>query len=280
MGKKSRQKVINRENRIKNHELRIKKRKKLFKWFAIGVVILAILGGAGYVSKKYYFDKKANKVETKKVEQTIDNQVAVLETTLGTIQIRLYDSAAPKTVENFVKLIKEGFYDGTKFHRVIKDFMIQGGDPLSKDESKIDQWGTGGPGYAFADEPVIGDYTPGTVAMANSGPNTNGSQFFIMTGDWSGGKLAKSYNIFGTVTSGMDIVQKIAAVKTNSSDRPEEDVIIIKATVQTETPAQGTTSSSSPINITTENGNSVQVSPIQVETSDGTPVNVTATPVK
>jgi len=282
VGKKSRQKVINRELKIQNQEKKKKRRKKIFKISLITILVLAILGGGGFASKKYYFDKKAKvtKAEDKKVTQNIiDNQIAVLDTSLGTIKFRLLASAAPKTVENFVKLANQGFYDGTKFHRVIKDFMIQGGDPLSKDESKIDSWGTGDPGYKFADEPVVGDYTPGTVAMANSGPNTNGSQFFIMAGDWSGGKLAKSYNIFGMVTSGMEVVTKIDTVKTNSSDRPEEDVVINKITIETDNgttaPTQNTTSNTSPINITTDNG-----SPVQVETSNGVPVNVTATPVK
>lgn len=279
MGKKSRQKIINRELKIQNQEKGKKKRKKIFKISLIIIVILAILGGGGFAAKKYYFDKKAKvtKTEDQKVTQNIDNQIAVLDTSLGTIKFRLLSSAAPKSVENFIKLAGQGFYDGTKFHRVIKDFMIQGGDPLSKDESKIDSWGTGGPGYKFDDEKVIGDYTPGTVAMANSGANTNGSQFFIMAGDWSGGKLAKNYNIFGTVTEGIDVVTKIDAVKTNSNDRPEVDVTINKVTIEADT---NTIPTVSPINVTTENGSPVQVTPVQVETSDGTPVNVTATPVK
>jgi len=276
MGKKSRQKILNRELKIQNQEKRKKKKKKFFKLSVIIILILAILGGGGYYAKKHYFNKKTNNTGEQKVTQNIDNQIAVLDTNQGIIKFKLLASAAPKTVENFVKLAKEGFYDGTRFHRVIKDFMIQGGDPLSKDESKIDQWGTGDPGYKFNDEPVVGDYTPGTVAMANSGPNTNGSQFFIMAGDWSGGKLAKSYNIFGSVVSGMDVVAKINAVKTNSSDRPEQDVIINKITIEMD----NATATTPQINATSDNGSPIQVSPVQVETSNGVPVNVTATPVK
>src|SRR6185436_614561 len=132
------------------------------------------------------------------------------------------------SVANFLKLAKEGFYDGVKFHRVIKGFMIQGGDPLSKDDSKISSWGTCGPGYKFADEidpksdlyTTIG-YKKGTVAMANSGPNTNGSQFFIMHEDYN---LPPLYTIFGHVVAGQDVVDKIALVKTGANDRPVEAV--------------------------------------------------------
>jgi len=277
MGKKSRQKIINRELKIQNAEKRKKKMKKFWKRFVVGIVVLAILGGGGFYGRKYYLSKKVTKTEDKKVEQNIDNQIAVLETSQGTIKFRLLASAAPKTVENFVKLAKEGFYDGTKFHRVIKDFMIQGGDPLSKDESKIDQWGTGGPGYKFDDEPVAGDYTPGTVAMANSGPNTNGSQFFIMAGDWSGGKLQKNYNIFGAVISGMDVVAKIDAVKTNSSDRPIDDIIINKVTVEID---NGSSAASIPKIEVNNSNNNIQISPLKVKTSDGAPLDVKSVPVK
>ncbi|MDD5731896.1 MAG: peptidylprolyl isomerase [Patescibacteria group bacterium] len=278
MGKKSRQKIINRELKIQNAANGKKKRKKILKISLLVILILAILGGGGFASWKYHFSKKtvATKTEDTKVTQNIDNQIAVLDTNYGEIKFRLLASAASKTVENFVKLANEGFYNGIKFHRVIKDFMIQAGDPLSKDNSKIDQWGTGGPGYKFNDEPVVGDYTPGTVAMANSGPNTNGSQFFIMAGDWSGGKLAKNYNIFGTVMSGMDVVAKIDAVKTNSNDRPEQDVLINKITIETEQSPSATVSPDA-----NASSNPIQISPdIQAVTSDGKPVDVQVTPTK
>ena len=124
---------------------------------------------------------------------------ALLKTNEGDIKIELYSDKTPITVNNFVALAKEDFYDGTKFHRVIKDFMLQGGDPNGD--------GTGGPGYKFDDEPFEGEYARGTVAMANSGPNTNGSQFFIMHKDYP---LPPDYVIFGKVTEGIDVVDKIA----------------------------------------------------------------------
>jgi peptidylprolyl isomerase len=133
-------------------------------------------------------------------------------------------------VANFVKLAGEKFYDNVKFHRVIKGFMIQTGDPLSKDATKQAYWGTGGPGYKFADE-LSGreTYKQGTVAMANSGPNTNGSQFFIVTAVDSG--LPASYTVFGKVVKGMDIALKIENVNTDQSDRPFENVTINSITL-------------------------------------------------
>jgi cyclophilin family peptidyl-prolyl cis-trans isomerase len=130
----------------------------------------------------------------------IKNKEAVVETSKGTIKFYLYADKAPKTVSNFVYLTELGFYNGLTFHRVEPGFVIQGGDPSGN--------GTGGPGYKFPDEEVLGDYKAGTVAMANSGPDTNGSQFFICLADQP--DLPKSYNIFGQVTSGMDVVSKIA----------------------------------------------------------------------
>jgi len=155
---------------------------------------------------------------------------ATLHTSKGDITIEFFESETPKTVANFLKLAKGGFYDGTKFHRVIKDFMIQGGDPLSKDDSKMDLWGSGGPGYQFADEIdaksdlyAKGGYSKGIVAMANSGKNTNGSQFFIMAKDYP---LPPLYTIFGRVISGQDVVNMIENVQTNADDRPLSPVII------------------------------------------------------
>src|SRR5919199_6970445 len=129
---------------------------------------------------------------------------AEIETSAGTMTARLYPDDAPKTVNNFVFLARQGFYDGVIFHRTIQGFMIQGGDPTGT--------GTGGPGYRFADEPVNRRYTKGTLAMANAGPNTNGSQFFIVHGRDVG--LPPSYTIFGQVTDGLDVVDKIAATPT------------------------------------------------------------------
>ena len=148
----------------------------------------------------------------------------IMKTNLGDITIELYGADSPNTVDNFLNLAKLGFYDGIKFHRVIKDFMIQGGDP----NSKSDNWathGTGGPGYKFADEFNQHKLVRGSLAMANAGPNTNGSQFFIVTAKetpWLDGK----HTNFGMVTAGMDVVDKIEAVQKNENDHPLADVTI------------------------------------------------------
>ena len=138
-----------------------------------------------------------------KAEQVTDptkTYQATIQTNKGTIVANLYNDKAPKSVNNFVFLAREGFYDGLPFHRVVDDFVIQGGCPEGS--------GRGNPGYRFEDEPVQGEYVAGALAMANSGPNTNGSQFFITTADCQH-KLAKSYNLFGQVVSGMDAVLDI-----------------------------------------------------------------------
>ena len=142
---------------------------------------------------------------------------ATLHTNHGAIAVELFDEDAPKTVENFVKLARDGFYDGVVFHRVIPDFMIQGGDPTGT--------GTGGPGYTFEDEFNDHKVERGALAMANAGPNTNGSQFFIVTtqaAPWLDGK----HTVFGRVTSGMDVVDEISGVDRDGSDRPREPVTI------------------------------------------------------
>ncbi|MBV9099429.1 MAG: peptidylprolyl isomerase [Candidatus Dormibacteraeota bacterium] len=138
-----------------------------------------------------------------KADQVIDasrRYTATITTDRGDIVIALDPSRAPRTVNNFVFLARDGFYDGLTFHRVVDDFVIQGGDPEGS--------GRGGPGYRFDDEPVQGEYIAGAVAMANSGPNTNGSQFFICTVD-DRHKLAKSYNLFGQVVKGMEVVTSV-----------------------------------------------------------------------
>ena len=157
---------------------------------------------------------------------------ATLATDKGDIEVDLFTESAPKTAANFVDLAKKGFYDDVVFHRVIPGFVIQGGDGQYGKKSKLDtnRVGTGGPGYKFADEPVNGDYARGAVAMANSGPNTNGSQFFICHQDL-GGKLPKNYTLFGQVTRGLDVVDAIAAGKTGAGDRPVEPVAVTKVTI-------------------------------------------------
>ena len=142
---------------------------------------------------------------------------ATLETTEGAIELELFAEDAPKTVANFVKLAQDGFYEGVIFHRVIPDFMIQGGDPTGT--------GTGGPGYQFEDEFNEHPVERGALAMANAGPNTNGSQFFIVTAEaapWLDGK----HTVFGRVTSGMDVVDRISQAERDATDRPREPVTI------------------------------------------------------
>jgi peptidylprolyl isomerase len=156
---------------------------------------------------------------------------ATSHTTKGDIAIELFDDKTPKTVANFATLAKEGFYDGVKFHRVIKAFMIQGGDPLTRDDSQSALWGTGGPGYSFAGE-IGADNSneEGTISMANSGPNTNGSQFFINAND--NNFLDTKHTVFGKVTEGMDVVTAIEMTPTTPADRPIEPVVIKSITIE------------------------------------------------
>ncbi len=142
---------------------------------------------------------------------------ATMHTSEGDIAVEFFDEDAPKTVENFRKLAADGFYDGLTFHRVIKDFMIQGGCPLGT--------GTGGPGYTFEDEFNEHKVVRGALAMANAGPNTNGSQFFIVTTDaapWLDGK----HTVFGEVTGGLDVVDRLEAAPTDGRDSPTEPLVI------------------------------------------------------
>jgi peptidyl-prolyl cis-trans isomerase B (cyclophilin B) len=142
---------------------------------------------------------------------------ATMNTNHGTIELELFGDDAPKTVDNFVKLARDGFYDGVIFHRVIRDFMIQGGDPTGT--------GSGGPGYQFEDEFNDHPVERGALAMANAGPNTNGSQFFIVTAEacpWLDGK----HTVFGRVADGMDVVDAISDVETGGQDRPRDEVRI------------------------------------------------------
>ncbi len=156
---------------------------------------------------------------------------AILHTNKGDITVEFFDADAPNTVANFTKLAKAGFYDGTKFHRVIKDFMIQGGDPLTKDDAMMTRWGTGDPGYKFADEIRDNNHNIiGTISMANSGPNTNGSQFFINTAD--NNFLDGKHTTFGRICAGMDVVGAIEETPTGPADRPLEPMLIERVTVQ------------------------------------------------
>jgi cyclophilin family peptidyl-prolyl cis-trans isomerase len=245
MGRAQKLKKQRKIERIENETKKRNRNRLIIKGLSLSVVI-GLVGWISYsgaiLFKKKYFPPKAGqeaaKVEnkenkyTKAPEMTIDvnkTYLAKFETNQGNFEISLNAKDAPKTVNNFVFLAKDKFYDGLTFHRIVKDFMIQGGDPKGD--------GTSGPGYKFDDEEIKGDYAPGTVAMANSGKNTNGSQFFIMTGDYSGGKLPKEYVIFGKVTNGMEVVEKIAAVKTadngqGEQSKPDEKQTINKVTIE------------------------------------------------
>jgi peptidylprolyl isomerase len=163
---------------------------------------------------------------------SMDREKFLMKTNMGDITIELYNDSRPVTAGNFSKLVKEGFYDGVKFHRVIEGFVIQGGDPLSKDDSKKSFWGTGGPGYQIKDE-LSGDNKNlrGTLSMANAGPNTGGSQFFINLVDNT--PLDSRHSVFGKVVAGMDVVDKIAGVDVDMLDgnKPISPVIIESVSV-------------------------------------------------
>ena len=157
---------------------------------------------------------------------------ATIATELGPIDVELFVEGAPKAAQNFIDLARNGFYDDVVFHRVIPGFVAQAGDgqygkKASLDRSRV---GTGGPGYKFEDEPFSGNYVRGSLAMANAGPNTNGSQFFICHQDLTG-KLPKSYTLFGLVTKGMDVVDKVVNAPRNSRDLPDDPVAMTSVTI-------------------------------------------------
>lgn len=165
------------------------------------------------------------------INQTNNTKIttATFHTTKGDITIE-FSTTTPITVANFIKLAESGFYNGTKFHRVVKGFVDQGGDPLTKDDSLKDKWGTGGPGYTFNDEIGPNNHNDlGTIAMANSGPNTNGSQFYFNAA--SNNQLDQSYTVFGKVISGLDVVMAINDVPVDSATRPLDPIIIQSITL-------------------------------------------------
>lgn len=240
MGKNQKIKLERKLEQIRKEKRKKEQVKEVIKWGFITFSLL-VLFAAGFTWYKLNPPKGRDEVSTKlsevKKEQDVKKYdkypdmvidqnkkyTAMMKTDKGDIAIELDAKNTPKTVNNFVFLSQKGFYDGLSFHRIMKDFMIQGGDPNGD--------GTGDPGYKFDDEPITKDYLPGTLAMANSGPNTNGSQFFIMTSDYSGGKLPKNYVIFGSVVSGMEIVKKIAETPVETdlsgeSSKPTEKVLI------------------------------------------------------
>lgn len=212
------------------------------KWsIGIALVTVLLLGGYYLVSNKSVEEAVTNTNQTN-TNTSMDNTIntiptgnelqtnlprATLDTSLGKIVIEFYETDAPNTVANFIKLTEQGFYNGLVFHRVISGFMIQGGDPIGN--------GTGGPGYKFTDElnPATASYKTGykkgVMAMANSGPNTNGSQFFIMTADYP---LPNSYTIFGRVVTGQDVVDAIASVKRDGNDKPLTSVVIKEVIIE------------------------------------------------
>ncbi len=215
-------------------------------WFLLAVVIILVVGFVYFLTSNNKVKVDNNVVTTKLNTNTknMNDNVVLLKTNMGDIKIKLFTDKSPITAGNFKKLAEEGFYDGVRFHRVIKGFMIQSGDPLSKDDKDKALWGTGGPGYVIKDEFIKGlSNIRGTIAMANSGPNTGGSQFFINLKDntfldWDKPPTTSKHPVFGEVISGMDVVDKIANVETDGSpqigghDRPIKDITIEKATVE------------------------------------------------
>lgn len=200
----------------------------------IFLCILFLVTGAGCATAELQNTDVTSMNTTQQNEtRTLPNQSdlaaeygsVVLHTNQGDVLIRLYADDAPITVNNFLHLAKQGFYNGTKFHRIISNFMIQGGDPLTKDDAQLLSWGTGGPEYRFADEFNAHPLVRGSIAMANAGPNTNGSQFFIVTAEATAW-LDQKHTNFGMVEAGMDVVARIEAVPTDSRDVPKEPVII------------------------------------------------------
>ncbi len=182
--------------------------------YAIAAVVIALMGGFIYL-----------RTTTKPMISPTKKVSAVIATDKGAMTVRLFADETPKTVENFVTLAQKGFYNNTVFHRIIKGFMIQGGDPKGN--------GTGGPGYVFADEKITRDYTRGTIAMANSGPNTNGSQFFIMHENYN---LPKNYVIFGTIdptdTASLATLDAIASSPVTDNGMGENSNPVIPTVLQ------------------------------------------------
>jgi peptidylprolyl isomerase len=196
-----------------------------YKKYSIILITLVLILGAGF----FYLTYKPDKME----EVT---KIAVIQTNFGEIRIELFLDESPITAGNFKKLIEEGYYDQVKFHRVMEGFMIQGGDPYSKEDTQMQRWGTGGPGYSIEDEFVEGlSNVRGTISMANSGPNSGGSQFFINTVDntfldWNKEPSNSKHPVFGKVIVGMDVVDEISNVDTDKAfNRPIEPVIIERA---------------------------------------------------
>lgn len=191
----------------------------------IGVIVTTL-----HFSRKNNVPQEANNLLTSQTTTTMESlqsiTTAIVKTSMGDITIELDQENTPRTAQNFITLAQSGFYNGTKFHRIIADFMIQGGDPLTKDDSMMNRWGTGGPDYRFADEiKPTNKNLKGTIAMANAGPNTNGSQFFINVVD--NPHLDRGHTVFGKVIAGYDVAERISKVATLPNGRPVESIVII-----------------------------------------------------
>jgi peptidylprolyl isomerase len=206
------------------------------KHWIISVVAVLLLFFSSLLFMQYYTtEQKTIKENQMGTEQT--NPIVVFQTNKGDIELEIYKDKMPITAGNFISLVEKGFYDGTKFHRVIKDFMIQGGDPLSKNDSLKNRWGTGG-SEPIPDEFVKGlSNVRGTIAMANAGPNTGSSQFFINVVDntyldFDKQPFSSKHPVFGKVVKGMEIVDIISNVKTVAQDRPAENIVIEKAYIK------------------------------------------------
>ena len=213
-------------------------------FFIIGSVVLIFLltanneGSSEIITEEIENNTETMSEELEKNSQNnstmANNNVTIVEftTNYGNFKAEVYTSKSPITAGNFISLVEDGFYDGTRFHRVIEDFMIQGGDPQSKNISLASRWGTGGPGYAIEDEFIQGlSNTIGTLSMANSGPQSGGSQFFINVADntfldFNQQPLSSKHPVFGKIIEGMDIVNEISTVQTAGANRPVEDIVI------------------------------------------------------
>lgn len=208
----------------------------------VALLIIAALGVVFFMNKKQT-DDTAEKTDASETQANVtpaqtaetapstSRTGALIKTNMGDIEVEFFGADAPKTVESFTRLSQSGFYDNTKFHRVIKNFMIQGGDPFSKNDAEMGRWGTGGPGYQFDDEINSHKIVRGVLAMANSGPGTNGSQFFIVTAQatpWLDG----AHTVFGRVVKGMETVDKIEATKVGPNDVPVSPVIVLGITLK------------------------------------------------
>lgn len=210
-------------------------------YFSIAIIIILALGAFTYFMSPDETNEtgqinqettapSAGEAQTSSAQAT-DEVTVVMTTSMGDITLELNAQDAPNTVANFVKLAESGFYDDTKFHRVIANFMIQGGDPQTKDDSLAHLWGTGGPGYTFADEIHANNSNAvGTISMANAGPDTNGSQFFINVA--ANDFLDDKHTVFGKVIEGMDVVNAIVSTPTQGQDRPLEAVVIHSISVR------------------------------------------------